>query len=141
MKKLVFLIWALLPISVASFAQNTPNQPQLYVTLGHISLFVDGKETSPVVTREDILANPTLMALPPANEVLGYKFRMVPGSKDAKLTEPIIVKGAELTTEIKQMLLNQKDARARIFIDEIRVKAGGGEMRARPILLVMQPKK
>lgn len=141
MKKLIFLIVVFLSVSAASFGQNTTGQPEIYAMLGNIPLFTEGKTSSPVVTREEILSNPTVIALPPAGAVLGYKFRMQTGTKDAKITGPIVVKGADFTPEIKNMLLNLKDARAKIFIDEIKVKVEDKEMSARPIILIMQPKQ
>lgn len=135
MKKLS-LLFVILILSAASqsFAQNAQIKPT--VMLGNIqpTTSVTGKPEL-IATREEILANPTLMMPPPPCDIISFQFSILPKGKD--FMGPYTVQGAHLTPNIIDMIRGMEDPQGRIFIENIKVKCGDKEYDAATIVMKM----
>ncbi|MCD6011956.1 MAG: hypothetical protein K0Q79_1818 [Flavipsychrobacter sp.] len=135
MKKLsVLFVLLLIAAASQSFAQNAQIRPT--VTLGNIQpkTSVTGKPEL-IATREEILANPTLMMPPPPCEILNFQVSILPKGKDFQ--GPYTVQGPHLPPNVIDYIKGLEDPQGRIFIENINVKCGGQELHASPIIMKM----
>ena len=140
MKKLsIIFVTLLLSLSVASFGQQNANTPEIIVTFGNITpKLINGD--LPSVTREELLANMKLTMPPPACDIKGFTFRIVANGKEDFLG-PYNVTGDQLTFDIIKDLKSMEAPQGVVAIDNISVKCGTQEFKARPILIRMVTKK
>ena len=135
MRKLsVLFVLLFLTAASQSFAQNAQIRPT--VMLGNIQpkTSVTGKSEY-IATREEILANPTLMMPPPPCSIISFQVSILPKGKDFQ--GPYTIQGPHFTPEVIDFIKGLEDPQGRVFIENIKVMCGNTEMSAATIIIKM----